>query len=82
MRGYGLGLNMTCLFIHYWELQRILPKAGKFLGGDFRTGRGVTQGNPASPIILNIVLDAVVREALDEVCGPQEAQHGFFWATW
>ena len=27
---------------------------GKFLGKDFWTGRGVTQGYPAYPVIFNI----------------------------
>ena len=26
-------------------------------------------------------MDAVVRPALQEVCGPQEAQHGFRWSA-
>ena len=39
------------------------------------------QGDPASPMIFNIVVDVMVREVLDVVCGPQEAQHGLGWAT-
>ena len=34
------------------------------------------QGDADSPIIFNIVVDAVVRVVIDVVCGPQEAQHG------
>ena len=30
---------------------------------------------------LNIVLDAVVRLVLAEVCGPQEARHSLGWAV-
>ena len=41
----------------------------------------MTQGGPVSPEIFNIVADAVLREVLLEVCGPQEAQHGFGWST-
>ena len=37
----------------------------KFLGKDFWTGMGVTQVNPASSMIFNIVVDAVVQEVLD-----------------
>ena len=68
---------MTRLLKSYWDSQRIVPKRDKFLGKDFWTGRGVTQGNSASPMILNIVVDVVVREVIDVVFGPQEAQHGF-----
>ena len=42
---------------------------------------GVTQGEPVSPTIFNIVVDAVVREVLLEICGPQEAHHGFIWSA-
>ena len=44
-------------------------------------GRGVTQGYPASPMIFNIVVDAVSRAVLEVVCGPQEARHGMGWAA-
>ena len=76
LRGYGLGLNLDRLLTHYWERQRIVPKAGKFLRKAFGTGRGVTQVNPTSPMIFNVMVDAVERALLDEVFGPQEAQHG------
>ena len=32
-------------------------------------------------MLLNIVVNAVVREVLDVVCGPQGAQHGLGWAV-
>ena len=46
----------------------------------FVTGRGVSQGKPASPMIFNIMVDVVVRAVLMLVCGPQEAQHRMVWA--
>ena len=67
-----MGLNLDRLLKFYWENQRV-PKMGKFLRKDFRTGRGVTQGDPVSPMIFNIVVGAVVRAVLDVVCEPQEA---------
>ena len=42
---------------------------------------GVTQGDPESPIIFNIVVDAVVWEVLDVVCIPKEAQRAMGWAA-
>ena len=39
------------------------------------------QGDPASFMIFNIVVDAVVRAVLDMVCRPQEAHHGLGWAA-
>ena len=69
-------LNLAQLLKSYWDRQSIVPKTGKFLGKGFRTGRGLNQGEPASPMIFNIVVDAVVRSDLDVLCVTQEAQHG------
>ena len=49
----------------------MVPKAVKFFGQKFGTERVVTQWYPVSPIIINIVVYAVVREVLLEVCGTQ-----------
>ena len=80
MRGYGLGQNLDCLLEeNYWWRQRIVPKVGKYLDTEFGTGRRVTQGYPASPMIFNIVVDLVVRAVIEEVCIPQEAKHVMGW---
>ena len=47
----------------------------------FKTDRGVTQGDPVSPTIFNIVVNTVVRVMFLEVCGPQEAHHGRGWSV-
>ena len=52
----------------------------RFLCMAFVTGIRAIQGNPASPMIFNIVVDAVVTAVLEVVCGPQEARHGMGWA--
>ena len=41
----------------------------------------MTQGDPVYPMIFNIVVGAVVREVLEEVCRPQEAQNGIGWVA-
>ena len=33
-------------------------------------------------MILNILLDVVVRAVLDVVCGHREAEHSLVWAVW
>ena len=76
LKRYGLGINMAQLLENYWEKQKIVPKSGNFMGWPFGMGCGVTQGNPASPMIFNIVMDAVVKAVLAEVYGPQETHHG------
>ena len=59
----------------------MVPKVGNVFGRPFNMEIGVTQGDSVSLTILNIVVDAVVRADLLEVCGTQESQHGFGWAT-
>ena len=61
--------NMARLVAHYLDRQYIVPKAGILLGKVSGTQIVVTQDNPASPMIFNIVVDAVVRTVLKEVCG-------------
>ena len=57
----------------------MVPKYGKYFGRLFCTEIGVTQGGAVSLTIFNIVVDAVLREVLLEVCGHQEAQQGIGW---
>ena len=45
----------------YWERTMMVARAGSYYGKGFKGGRGVTQGDPLSPTIFNVVLDAVVR---------------------
>ena len=59
----------------------VVTKSGKYDGPTLSTGRGVTQGDPLSLTIFNTVVNEVVKVALQEVYGPQEAQHGFGWAA-
>ena len=42
----------------------VVTKSGKYDGPTFSTGRGVTQGDPVSLTIFNIVVDAVARADL------------------
>ena len=46
------------------RLEAIAASMIYFLGMAFGTGRGFTQGDPTSPMIFNIVVDAVVRAVL------------------
>ena len=41
----------------------------------------MTQGDPVSLKIFNLVVEAVVRAVLLELCGPQEANYGFGLST-
>ena len=76
-----MGPNIAQILENYWKRQRIVTKVGKYLGTEIGTGRGVTQGEPTSPMIFNIVVDVVVHVVLEEVCSPQQAQHGMGWVS-
>ena len=52
----------------------MVTNSGKFFGWPFGTDRGVNQGYLVSPTVFNIMVDAVAREVLLEICGPG-------WAT-
>ena len=42
----------------------MVARAGGYFGKGFKGGRGVTQGDPLSPTIFNVVVDAVVRHLI------------------
>ena len=42
----------------------MVARAGRYYGKGFKGERGVTQGDPLSPTIYNVVVDAVVRHWL------------------
>ena len=71
-----MGPNLARILNNYWYRQRIFSKAVMCLGTAFGTEREVTQGNLASSMIFNILVDAVVQDVLEVECSPQEAQHG------
>ena len=50
----------------------MVARAGQYYGTGFKGERGVTQGDPLSPTIFNVVVDAVVRQWL--LLATQEAE--------
>ena len=81
LREYVLGPQLQQLLQRYWDGQRVVTKSGKCYGRPFSMGIGVTQGDPVSPTLFNIIVDAVFQATLQEICGPQEYQQGFGWST-
>ena len=59
----------------------VVTKVGRFYGRSSRTYIGVTQRYPVSPIVSDVLVDAVVRAVLPEVCGLQILHHGFGWVA-
>ena len=50
------------LFVQFGIAELIIPKSGGYFGEPFHAWRGVRQGDIISPVIFNIVVDAIVRE--------------------
>ena len=65
LEGYGVGPGARRLLQNYWRRLTMAARVGGNYGAAFKGARGVTQGDPLSPTIFNVVLDAVVRHWLD-----------------
>ena len=61
LQGYGVGERVRRMLREYWKRTTMVARAGSYYGKGFKGGRGVTQGDPLSPTIFNVVVDAVVR---------------------
>ena len=71
---YGVSPNARRLLTTYWRRQTMVARATGCYGTAFRGERGVTQGNPLSPTIFNVVVDAVVWHWVNGHTG-QEVRH-------
>ena len=65
LEGYGVGQNTRILLTNYWRRLTMVSRAGGYYGTAFKGDRGVTQGDPLSPTIFNVVVDAVVRHLVN-----------------
>ena len=61
LEGYGVGPNARRLLKTYWRRLTMVARAGGYYGTAFKGERGVTQGDPLSPTISNVVVKEVVR---------------------
>ena len=61
LEGYGVGPQAWRILRAYWGKSTMVAWAGGYYGTGFKGSRGVTQGDPLSPTIFNLVVDAVVR---------------------
>ena len=58
---YGVGPRARRLLREYWGKSTMVARAGGYYRTGFKGAIGVTQGDPLSPTIFNVVVDAVVR---------------------
>ena len=61
LEGYGVGPRARQLLKTYWGEMTMLARAGGYYRDAFKGDRGVTQGDPLSPTIFNVEVDAVFR---------------------
>ena len=61
LEGYGVGPR-SCQLLHtYWRQMTMVTRAGGYYGEALKLNCGVTQVDPLSPIIFNVVVHTVVR---------------------
>ena len=61
LEAYGVGPNIRRLIQAIWDGDTMIPRQAGYYGRAFRARRGVRQGDIVSPLIFNIMVDAVVR---------------------
>ena len=61
LEGYSVGPRARRLLRAYWGEMTMMARAGGYYGEAFKGDRRVTQFDPLSPTIFNVVVDAVVR---------------------
>ena len=74
LEGYGFGAKARNLLNTYWYRLTMVAQAWGYYGKSFRWERGVMQGDPLSPTIFNVVVDAVVRHWVHGVVEEAEAR--------
>jgi hypothetical protein len=66
LEGYGAGPRMIRLICGFWRDAIMVCRAAGNYGMAFKAGRGVTQGGPLLAGLFNIMVDAVVREWIQQ----------------
>ena len=61
LQGYGVGANLLRLIQASWAGDTMIPRQAGYYGRPFKDNRGVRQRDILSPLIFNIMVDAVVR---------------------
>ena len=57
---YGVGPNIIRYILEVWEDQMFILRQASFYSEPIKVQRGCTQGDVDSPIIFNVIIDAVI----------------------
>jgi hypothetical protein len=68
---------MIRLLCAYWEQQLLAVRQADYYGEPIKATRGLTQGDPLSPTIFNVVVDAIIRAWLASLDDGAETTEGF-----
>ena len=77
---YGIGPYTPRVLRLYWYHLLMVDQAGQYYGVPFPGLSGVTQGDPLSPTIFKMVVDAVIWNWVMQVTGEDPASVGLGWA--
>ena len=58
--GYGVGSQTERILRHYWDRLSMVTRAGRDYGNPFKVHLGLTQEDPLSPTIFNMMVDVVI----------------------
>jgi hypothetical protein len=61
MRAYGFGFRTMRFFEKCWSAAFVAPRAAGVYGPQVPIGAGVRQGDVISPLLFNLVVDAILR---------------------
>ena len=71
--GYGVGPRTICLLWTYWAQLHMVAKVGGHYRPVLQIHRGLIHGGPLSPMIFNMVIEAVIRNWMTVLGGLSRA---------
>ena len=74
LEGYGIRPQARKLLKTYWHCLKMVARTGGYYGTAIRGERGVTQSDPLSPTIFNVVVDEVIRHWVQGVVEEVESR--------
>ena len=66
---YGVGFNLRRIISTVWQGDTMVPRQSGYFGRPFQAERGVRVGDTMSPMVFNVVIDAVIRH-WEHTCQP------------
>ena len=76
LAAYGVGPRTIRLLRKYWDRLTMVARAGGYFGLPLKGYCGMTQGDPLSPTLFNVVVDAFIRHWVTVVDPTKEGMEG------